>query len=56
MGWFLLRREVDRRAHADQRRKIDAAGGKEAIIAGGVKIPYTPAPQQFDPAVAQARE
>jgi len=48
--------EVDRCAHADQRRKIDAAGGKDAIIAGGVKIPYTPAPQQFDPAAAQARE
>lgn len=38
---------VDRQAHADQRRKIDAAGGKEAIIAGGVKIPYTPAPNAF---------
>jgi choline-sulfatase len=41
--------EADRRAHADQRRKIDAAGGKEAVIAGGVKIPFTPAPLQFDP-------
>jgi len=48
--------EVDRRAKADQRRRIDAAGGVEAIIAGGVKVPYTPAPAEFDPAPVEARE
>ncbi len=36
--------EVDRRARADQRRRIEAAGGVEAVLAGGVKIPFTPAP------------
>jgi choline-sulfatase len=46
---------VDRRARADQRRRIEAAGGVEAILAGGVKIPYTPAPDQFDPAPVEAR-
>lgn len=35
---------TDRRAKADQQRRIDAAGGPEAVIAGGVKIPFTPAP------------
>jgi choline-sulfatase len=47
--------EVDRQAHADQQRKITAAGGKEAIIAGGVKIPFTPAPQEFAPEATVAR-
>jgi choline-sulfatase len=41
--------DADRRANADQQRKIAAAGGKEALIAGGVKIPFTPAPQEFAP-------
>jgi hypothetical protein len=41
---IVLPREVDRRANADQQHKITAAGGKEAVIAGGVKIPYAPAP------------
>lgn len=40
--------EVDRRAKADQRRRVEAAGGKEAVIAGGVKIPFTPAPKELD--------
>jgi choline-sulfatase len=48
--------EVDRRAKADQRRRIEAAGGVEAIIAGGVKVPYTPAPDEFEPAPVEARE
>lgn len=43
---------IDQRARADQRRRIDAAGGVEVIHAGGVKIPYTPAPDEFDPAGA----
>jgi choline-sulfatase len=47
---------VDRRARADQRRRLDAAGGDAAVLAGGVKIPYTPAPGQFDPAPVEARE
>jgi choline-sulfatase len=48
--------QVDRRAQADQWRRIDAAGGREAVLAGGVKVPYTPAPDEFDPAPVEARE
>jgi choline-sulfatase len=48
--------EVDRRAKADQRRRVDAAGGPAAVLAGGVKIPYTPAPDAFSPARVEARE
>ncbi len=48
--------EVDRRARADQRRRIAAAGGVEAVLAAGVKIPYTPAPDEFAPAPGEARE
>jgi choline-sulfatase len=47
---------VDRRARAEQRRKIDAAGGAAAVKAGGVKIPYTPAPTAFAPAPVEARD
>jgi choline-sulfatase len=47
---------VDRRARADQRRRLDAAGGAAAVLAGGVKIPYTPAPAAFEPAPVAARE
>ncbi len=47
---------VDRRARADQRRRIDAAGGVAAVLAGGVTIPYTPAPEPFEPAPVDARE
>jgi choline-sulfatase len=36
--------EVDRRARADQGRRIEAAGGKAALMAGGPKIAYTPPP------------
>jgi choline-sulfatase len=42
--------EVDRRARAAQRRRIDAAGGAERIVALGDRIPYTPAPEAFAPA------
>ena len=48
--------EADRRARASQQDRIKAAGGPEAVVATGVKIPYTPAPDQFDPAPVDARE
>ncbi len=47
---------VDQRAKADQRRRIEAGGGPEAILAQGVKIPYSPAPGEFGPAPIEARE
>jgi choline-sulfatase len=47
---------VDRQARAHQRARIDAAGGAAAVLAEGVKIPYTPAPEQFEPAPVEARE
>jgi choline-sulfatase len=46
---------VDRWAKANQQRRIDAGGGRAAVRAGGVKIPYTPAPAAFDPAPVAAR-
>ncbi|MBI4607453.1 MAG: sulfatase-like hydrolase/transferase [Candidatus Rokubacteria bacterium] len=46
--------QVDARAKADQRRRIEVAGGVEAILAGGAKIAYTPAPGEFDPAPFEA--
>jgi choline-sulfatase len=45
---------VDAAAKADQRRRIDAAGGLAAVLAGGAKFNHTPAPEQF--AVAAAAE
>jgi choline-sulfatase len=48
--------DVDRRARAHQRARLDAAGGPSAVLAEGVKIPYTPAPEQFEPAPVEARE
>ncbi|MGH7322545.1 MAG: sulfatase-like hydrolase/transferase [Candidatus Rokuibacteriota bacterium] len=47
---------VDQRARADQRRRVEAAGGVEAVLGGGVQIPYTPAPDAFDPAPVAARQ
>jgi choline-sulfatase len=47
---------VDRRARVDQRRRLEAAGGPAAVLAEGVKIPYTPAPAEFEPAPVEARE
>ena len=38
---------VDAAARADQRRRIDAAGGLEAVLAGGAKFNHTPAPHEF---------
>ena len=39
--------EVDRIARADQLRRIEAVGGAEAIVAGGVKFTHSPPPGQF---------
>lgn len=39
--------EIDQQARADQRHRIEAAGGVEALIAEGSKISYTPAPKEF---------
>jgi choline-sulfatase len=39
--------EVDRRARADQRRRIEAAGGAEAIVGAGVKFTHSPPPARF---------
>lgn len=47
---------TDARAKADQQRRIREHGGPEAVLAAGVKIPYTPAPDQFEPAPVEARE
>lgn len=47
---------TDRRAKADQRRRVMEHGGPEAVLDAGVKIPYTPAPDAFDPAPVEARE
>ena len=47
---------VHERARADQRRRVEEHGGEEAVLAAGVKIPYTPAPDQFEPAPVEARE
>ena len=38
---------VDRRAQADQHARLEAAGGRAAVLAEGVKIPFTPAPGEF---------
>jgi choline-sulfatase len=44
------------RARASQQGRIAEHGGAEAMLAAGVKIPYTPAPDQFEPAPVEARE
>jgi len=48
--------EVDSQAKSDQRRRLDAAGGADAVKAAGNKVPYTPAPDEFEPAPVAARE
>jgi choline-sulfatase len=40
---------VDAAARADQKRRIDAAGGLETVLKGGARFNYTPAPKAFDP-------
>lgn len=47
---------IDQEAKADQRRRLDAAGGVNAVLAAGNKIPYTPAPDEFEPAPVAARK
>lgn len=47
---------VDRRAKVDQQQRLELAGGAAAVLAGGVKIPYTPAPREFEPAPVVARD
>ncbi len=47
---------IDQQAKADQQRRVAAAGGTDTVLAGGVKIPYTPAPAAFDPAPVAARD
>jgi len=39
--------EIDRQAKADQQRRMDAVGGKEAILEGGVKFTHSPPPAEF---------
>jgi choline-sulfatase len=39
--------EVDRQAKADQRRRLDLAGGTAAVDALGDRFAYSPAPEQF---------
>jgi len=46
---------TDARARANQQARIMEHGGPEAVLAAGVKIPYTPAPDQFEPAPNEAR-
>lgn len=43
-------------AKASQQDRIMEHGGPEAVLAAGVKIPYTPAPEMFEPAPNEARE
>jgi len=38
---------IDATAQASQRRRVEAVGGADAIIAGGVKFTHSPAPAQF---------
>jgi choline-sulfatase len=39
--------EIDRRCKADQMRRVEAVGGVEAIVAGGVKFTHSPPPAEF---------
>ncbi len=41
--------EVNERAFADQRALAERHGGEDYIVANYIKIPYTPAPDAFDP-------
>jgi len=43
---------VDGRARAHQRRRLEAAGGAAGVLARGDRVPYTPAPDAFQPAGA----
>ncbi|MGE3269738.1 MAG: sulfatase-like hydrolase/transferase [Chloroflexota bacterium] len=48
--------EVDRRARAHQQARIDRQGGDAAVLAAGLLVKYTPAPDAFNPAPVPARE
>jgi len=48
--------DIDRRARAFQQARIDARGGDAAVLAAGLLVKYTPAPDAFDPAPVAARE
>ncbi len=39
--------EIDARARADQRRRIEAAGGEDAILGPGPKFTHSPPPEEF---------
>jgi len=41
--------EADGRAKANQRWRIEAAGGADVILSGGPRISFTPAPNEFAP-------
>jgi choline-sulfatase len=43
---------VDGRARAHQGRRLQAAGGAAGVLARGDRVPYTPAPDAFQPAAA----
>ena len=38
---------IDAKAQASQRARVDAVGGPEAIISGGVKFTHSPPPAEF---------
>jgi len=38
---------IDAEAQADQRKRVEAVGGAEAILAGGVKFTHSPPPHQY---------
>ena len=39
--------EIDARAKASQQQRVEAIGGAEAIISGGVKFTHSPPPSQY---------
>lgn len=39
--------KIDAQAQASQRERVEAAGGAEAIISGGVKFTHSPPPSEF---------
>lgn len=47
---------IDRLARRKQQARIDARGGDEAVLAAGLLVKYTPAPDAFAPAPVAARE
>ena len=39
--------EIDRKAKADQQARLEAGGGLEKVMSGGLKINFTPAPTEY---------